>query len=498
MSIAVKTFRAALWKAGGTWLQVAIDLLGVIVIARVLGPESYGVMGAALLVVGLMRLIFEGALVECLVQRDLLAPGHIDATFWSCLLAAMAAAVMTFSFADTLAGWTGVPAAAPYLQTIAWLLPFSGAAATPRMLQERGLQFREQSQANVVISIVSNLTGVVAALMGAGIWSLVGMEAVRVLGPHCFVWSTIDWRPGLRCRAKHFRELAQFNALVIGTYLIGHLDQMLPRAMIANFLGATAMGYYLIALRLFDELTRLVTGPLAGICMSIIARLQRDRAAMQRIVLGLYQAATLTAMPVFMGTIAVAPLAVPWLFGSAWTPAVTAVQILMLSALRTSTAVFNVSILRGAGRADLPIALLGFGLVLNLLLIPSLAGFGLAGVMIAVVLRQFGSWPLGCLFIRQVTGLPIAAQLRVGVAPALAALLMLIVVSLFVAQLPPTLSVPIALSAAVLLGTVVYGLSLYALDSKTVHRVAAIARAALLRDERLLAASLGEPALDGR
>jgi lipopolysaccharide exporter len=491
MSIALKTFHDALWKTGSTWLQVALDVLGVVFLARVLGPESYGVMGAVLLVTGMVRMLSAGALVECLVQRNDLNDGHVDAMFWSCVGLGVIGATIVFINASILSRWASVPAAAPYLQVAALLLPISAASAAAIRLQERALRFRDQARAYSIISVLSNLAGIGAALGGLGIWSLVVMEGVRVVGPHLFVWQTIAWRPGFRCRLNHLRELSVFNLQVIATYLIGHLDQWLPRALIGHLLGPVALGYFLIAARLFDELTRLVTGPLAGMCMAVVARLQSDRAALQRMVLSLYQAASLFAVPVFLGTIGIAPLAVPLLFGEAWAPAVSCVQILLFSALRTSTAVFNISILRATGRADLPIWLLGFGLCLNLVLIPSMSSFGLTGIMVALVLRQFLSWPLSCAFIGKTTGLSIRHQLGAGAAQVGAGLMMLAVVGATVIVLQPALPAGVAMLIAVTLGALIYALGLLLLAPALLRQVGTIARAAIQRDQTLLAASLG-------
>ena len=332
MSIAVKVFHAAIWRTASTWLQVCLDVAGVIVMARWLGPENYGLMGAALLVTGCVRMISEGALLECLVQRKVLEPGHIDACFWSGMAVAIFGMLIALFFAAPITSLAGAADATELLEWAALLLPISAASAVQRMLQERELKFKLQSQMNAAVSVLSNLVGITTAISGMGLWSLLLMESTRAVTPHLFVWPTTTWRPRLRCRKSHFQDLASFNAQVIAAYMIGHLDRILPRALISSLLGPTALGIYLISARIFDELGRLVTGPLAGICMSVLARLQDDKPAVQRTILGLYQTSTLMGLPIFLGFIAIAPIAVPLWFGERWLTAVPAIQILMLCA----------------------------------------------------------------------------------------------------------------------------------------------------------------------
>lgn len=493
MSNAASALRGAIWKAGGTWLQVATDLAGVIVMARLIGPEGYGLMGMVLLTLSLLRILPEGALLECLVQRSVLAPGHIDATFWSGMTVACASALLAFVAAGPLANLAGAPGAEPYLQVAVCLLPVSALAAVPRFLLERNLDFRRQAQIGSLTSMASNLVGVAAAFAGCDVWSLLLMEATRSVVPHALVWRHVAWRPALRCRRNHFRDLGGFNALVVSTYVLGNIDRLLPRALIGSLLGPTALGYYLIATRVFDELTRLVCGPLAGICLAAVSRAQADPAVVRRLVEGLYQASMLIALPAFLGFIAVAPIAVPLLFGEAWLPAVTATQILMVCALRTTTSVFNISILRGMGRADLPLWLLGAGAASCAVLLPPLAAFGLNGAMFAIVLRQFVTWPLGILFIRSTTGLPIREQLGIGVTTLLAACVMLIVVACYMTAARNSLADATLLISAVALGAVVYLMSLRVLAAGIFQRLKSIVIAVWRRDDRMLADLPGTP-----
>lgn len=494
MSIAVRAVRGILWQAGSSWLQVAVNLLGVAIIARWVGPESYGVMGAALLLTGLIRMLSEGALIECVLQRAELEFGHIDASFWTSLVVAGLGAVVLLSLAQPLSALAGAPAAVQVLQVLALLMPLSAASALPLMLIDRALLFRDKAQIGALSTLVSNAVGIAAALSGLGVWSLVCMEVARVMVPHAMAWRLVSWRPGLSCTVNHFRQLRAFNQQVVATYLIGHLDSLLPRALIANLLGPVALGYFLLATRVFDELTRLVTGPLSGITMAIIARLQQDQAAVQRMILGLYRTATLVALPVFAGFIAIAPVAVPMLFGDAWLPAIPAMQVLMISALRTSTAVFNISILRAMGRADLPLWLLGAGVALNTALIPSLVSFGLIGVMVALIARQFLAWPLGALFVRTVSGLTMRQQFRVTLPAASAATVMAVTVGLWSGVAIQTHTVTLTLVSSIALGMLVYTLAIIAFAPGLLTQAAKIARAVLRRDDRGLAATLGEPA----
>jgi O-antigen/teichoic acid export membrane protein len=493
VSLAVRTFRGALWSAAGSWTQVGLNLAGVAVIARLVGPEGYGVVGLALVATGLAAMLCHGALTPSIVQHPALEDAHVDATFLLSITLSVAAAVALFAFAGPIAALLGgADGSAFALRALAPLLPLSAAAAVCAALLERDLRFRELAAAGAASSVAANLAGIAAALAGAGVWALVAMEAVRVVVLLPGLARAVRWRPGRRGTLAHLHALTGFNLRVLATQALGTADDLLPRALVGTLLGPQALGHYMLGRRIFDELSRVVTGPLAGVAMSATARARHDTALLHRIVLGLYRTASLVALPVFLGAAVLAPLAVPLAFGAAWAPAVPAVQILLLCGTRTATGVFNVSILRGLGRPDLPIRLLGAGLVLQALLIPPLAAWGLSGVALAVLLRTFATWPLGCLYVRRASGLPIRVQLAAGAPAAGAALAMAASLLALDHAWNDPVSAWLRLAAAVAAGGLLYAAALALLAPGTLHDARGLARALLRRDDRALAAGLGD------
>jgi O-antigen/teichoic acid export membrane protein len=98
-SIALRFFEGALWTMARNLLQVALSLAALTVVARELGPSTYGLFGVAMLVYGVAEMIGGGAFTDSIVQRKQIDPGHLDATFWltALLAGALACLMMVFS-----------------------------------------------------------------------------------------------------------------------------------------------------------------------------------------------------------------------------------------------------------------------------------------------------------------------------------------------------------------------------------------------------------------
>ena len=493
-SIALRFFEGAVWSAARNLLQALLNLAALGIVARELGPQAYGLFGVATLVTAVAEMVVGGALTESVVQRKDLSDGHVDATFWLSTVCALVLAGLIVLLALPLARVAGDVRAATVLTALGCLLPLAAGSRVPMALLAREMRFRASSQIGALATILSCATGIVLALRGTGIWTLVAMEFVRSSVTLIGSFTAVSWRPGLRGRWQHLRELSRFNAGTLVTYTLGYIDMLLPRLLVSHLLGAQALGLFMLAMRVLNELSNLVTGPLRAVAMAACSRAQDARDELHRLIVGLYRAARLVMFPVVTGVAVLAPYLIPLLFGPKWMAAVPATQILMLGGLRGATGTFNAAILFGVARPHLSAILFAAGSVLQLILIPALAPWGVAGAALAMVLRQFGSWPLACVLIRRATGLSIRRQIE-GSLPVLAAsATMGIAVWACTRWLGPQWSPGAVLLAGVAVGAMSYVAALRVLAPATLRMAAEFVRALLRRDRAQLEAVLSQAA----
>ena len=493
-SIALRFFEGALWTTARNLLQVALSLVALTIVARELGPSTYGLFGVAMLVYGVAEMVCGGAFTDSLVQRKQIEPGHLDATFWLTSALALLAACLMAAFAVPLAALAGQADAADIVLALAAVLPLAVASRVPMALLARDLRFKATAQIGAAATIASCTLGIALALRGGGIWTLVAMEALRVLVTLVGAFIAVAWRPLGRGRLQHLRDLWRFNAGVLLTYGIGYADLHLPRLLVSHLLGTQALGIFMLAIRVYGELSRLLTEPLHGVAMSTCARLQDAAAQMRRSIIGLYGASRLVVFPLYLGMVAVTPWWLPLLFGEQWLAAVPATQLLMLGGVRLATGAYNSAVLLGTGHVRATALLFAAGAAASLLAFPLLASWGVAGAAVAMLLRQFGTWPLALLLIRRATGLGAADQLAGTLAPLTAAATAAVSIwalahtlDAFMTPIPATL-------LAVAAGTAVYLGMLQLLAPRTLAQVRALLLAFVRRDRTQLESLLASAA----
>lgn len=419
---------------------------------------------------------------DALVQRDEVRPGHQDATFLLCLGVALLGLGLAWFAADPIAAWLGSPALALVLPARAASLPASALAAVAQASLTRAVRMKAIAAAETIALSASSLAGIGVAVAGGGIWALVASELVRHVLRAVLLLRFSGWRPGAAARWSHLRELARFNLSSLGVRLLGHVDRMLPRAAIGLLLSETALGFFMIAWRLYEYLAAAFVAPLHSVTLAAAARLQQDLPTLRRLHRQAIELSAFVAYPAFLGTAAIAPWLVPLLFGPGWVDAIPAVQILLLMGVRSAISGSNGLVLRGLGRADLQVVMVAVGVGVGAVLLPLGALHSLEAVALAVVLRGFATWPVGARFVERLTGMPAVTQARAGLGFLLAALGAALLAHVAMRELVPGQGVPLALAASVGAAACAYLVLAAALAPNRAWLMVRIGLAALRRD----------------
>lgn len=471
----------AAWGIAGRIFQFVVGVSALALVAAWVGPASYGAFALAAVVSGLVEIAVSTAPIDTLVQRRNLRPGHCNASFLAALgVAACALAFVAAGAAPVANLLGGGEMLAAILPARVALSLVSAAAAVPVGLLMRAGRFKALASAGALAGLAAGPVGVAAAVAGAGVWSLVAMEAVRVLVHALLVFRFSAWRPVLRVERGDFFELAGFNLAGWAAWCTSFIETQVPRLLVAWSLGTQALGWFALAQGLFAQISGALVVPGYQALMSGLARAQDDREAARRLAAAALRGAAVLAAPAFLGLAAVSGILVPLVLGQAWAGVVPVVQLFLLLGLRSSLAAAQIAVVRGMGRADLHLAAEAWSVALTVAVCLATVDLGLVPMTAALVAKGFlMGLPYG-LIVRSLTGLGLGRQFRAVLAPAFAALSMAAVVLAFLSSTRGAMPPLAALPAAVLLGVGAYAafLSVFSPDAGRLLRSAA---GALLR-----------------
>jgi PST family polysaccharide transporter len=472
-----RTTVGALWISAEAWGQQLLQFLLFAILARLLGPQAYGLLALAMMVIVVGDvLITNGGWSEALIQRRDLDPRCTDTVFWFLVAAAGSLAALVILLAVPVAAALRQPELAPIIACLSAVLPLASLCVVPDALLRREFRNAPLAARSLLATAGGGLVAVPMAFAGFGVWSLVAFQLVQPLIRAVVLWSAHPWRPAFRFSGPHLHEITRYVGGVLGERVLGSLDFVIPRVVLGHALGPAAVGQFTTARKILDLLVYLLIRPVSRVAMPSFAGLAGDRARTQELFTFGAQFAGLVAFPGHVGLALVAPALIPLVFGPAWSPSVPAVQVLTLFGLILPLSQLCTALMQGIGRVGWQMALAGGSTALFACLLALSGATSILAVAAAFVARAYIVFPLRVYVVRRATGLRVGPALLGSARLLLATGLMAAAVLAWQRLAPPSLHPGLSIAGSAVVGVVAYGASVLLLARPLVRQGAGLIR----------------------
>jgi PST family polysaccharide transporter len=298
--------------------RVIAQLLGMVILARLLSPSDYGVVAMAMLVTGFAGIFHNFGTKAAVIQRRELPSALLDSLFWLNVGFGLAIAILIALLAPVIA----VAMREPRLTGVLWLLalafPILSLGLVQQGLLERASRFRSVALIECCAAFTGLAAGVLAALAGWGVYSLVSQAIVAWIVVTAGLWAASTWRPAWRCSLALIRELAGFSGNLVGFHIVHYLARNIDTVLIGRFLGATELGYYNLAYRLMIWPLQNIAWVASRAFFPALSRLQDDKQRLRRGYVRAVAAVFLLTAPLTLGLFALREPFVLALMGERW------------------------------------------------------------------------------------------------------------------------------------------------------------------------------------
>jgi teichuronic acid exporter len=410
------------WNLLTVGLSSALALSVFLLTSRVLTPEDFGAVALAAAVVAMVSMIVPMAFGEAIIQRRDLDARHLDSVFWLTVSLALVLCAGLWLGAPWLAELTGSAVLATILPVLGLRILFDATAAVPASLVARRMQFRYTALRSLLANAVAAALCVGLVLAGYALWALVLSQIANAFVGMVVSLFAARWRPGRRVSADSLRDLRTFGLYAMGGRVLA--QARLDHFLLGVVLGASTLGLYYFAHRLFTMLRDLSAGVFGPVTNVLMASLQNEPAKRrQAFQLASFAAAALS-FPVFGGLIVMAPLAVPIVFGPQWTDAIYPLQCFSVMGLMAGVGIVQAALIRNLGRPDWWFWYQAASKFAALAVIAAAASFGIDVIMTALATLSVLFWPLSIRQTQRMLSLSLGAYVATLRGPAAATLVM--------------------------------------------------------------------------
>ncbi len=380
--IARKTAHAIFWNYASYGLGKGLVFLTTAILARLLTPAEFGIVGYATLAIAYLTVLRDLGLGPALIQRREDIDEASNTVFSLNLIMGAVLAATTFAIAPLVASYFREPLVTPLLRVLAFNFVINAFGSVHVVRLQRELEFQKKLIPDVGHSIIKGVVSIGLALLGFGVWSLVIGQMAGAITSVALSWIVFPWRPRLSIKPRLARALLGFGVSVIGVDVISVVYDNLDYLIIGRMFGNADLGIYTQAYKLPELLVLSMLWVMTKALFPAYAKMQDDPDALRRGFLTTIRLVQIICLPISLGLVIAARPIVLVAFGDQWLAAVPIVRVLALFALVSSIG-FNVGdVYKAVGRPDILVKLELFTLAL---LVPTLifgARFGLIGVAI--------------------------------------------------------------------------------------------------------------------
>ena len=408
------TIQGMIWSFMDTAGTQVIQLIVQLILARLLTPKDFGIVGMVTIFIALSSVFVDGGLTNGLIREKDSTQEDYSTIFYFNLLMAVILYILLFISANYISLFFEQPQLTSIIRVVGLVLIINAFGLIQRTMLTKKINFRTQMKVNVISSILSGVIAITCALNGWGVWSLV----VRTLAMQ-FIQATLlcvinRWLPSLVFSISSFKRLFQFGWKLLLSNLITQLYNNIYSFIIGKGFSATTLGYFSNAMKFSDAAAYSLSVSVEKVSFPVLSSIQDDKERLKKGYKKIIKNAAFITFPVMLGLSAIAEPLLRTLLGTAWLPSIPYFQLLCVAGMLIAVQSINLSVLQVKGRSDL---FLKLGLVrkvmgLTIIGIVLLLQLGIMGLLWGMVIDSFLSYFINAAYSKRFLDYSIPEQIK--------------------------------------------------------------------------------------
>lgn len=271
-----KTVRGGLARLGAQAANFLLRLGSLIVLARLLSPKDFGLVGMVTAFTGILNLFRDFGLSAAAVQRADVTEEQMSTLFWMNMLVGVCLGLFGLASAPAIAAFYHEPRLVPITAVVSLGFLFNAGGVQHSTLLQRQMRFTTLSVIAVISLIVSSGVAIAVAEAGYGYWSLVGMTVTLPLIGTSGFWLATGWFPGMPRRNVGIRSMMRFGGTLTLNGLVAYIAYNAEKVLLGRFWGADAIGIYGRAYQLINIPTDNLNSAVGEVAFSALSRVQNE------------------------------------------------------------------------------------------------------------------------------------------------------------------------------------------------------------------------------
>ena len=352
-SLKNKTVKGMGWSALENVTRLSVTFVVSIILARLLSPEEYGLIGILTIFIAIFNAIVDSGFTNALIRKQDATDIDYSTVFYTNLVLSVVLATVLFFCAKPISVFFERPELVSLTQVMSSVVIINALSLVQRVRTTKAIDFKTQTKITFISSIGSGVIGIAMAYMRYGVWALVGQQISNQLLTTLFFWFYNKWMPKLVFSWASFKEMWAFGSKLLASGLIDTAWKEVYQVVIGKCYSSATLGLFTRAKQFSDLCSANLTAVVQRVSYPVLSHIQDDRDRLKRA----YQRVIRTTMlPTFVLMLGMAACAEPMIYvmiGEQWLECVPMLQIICTYAMLYPLHSINLNMLQVQGRSDL-------------------------------------------------------------------------------------------------------------------------------------------------
>jgi O-antigen/teichoic acid export membrane protein len=391
MSLKKQTFYGVFWMFADTILLKGISFFAVLILARILGPKDFGLIGMISIFIAIGTSLIDSGLSSSIIRTENANESDYSTIFYLNIGVSCIIYLIIFFAAPVVAYFFDQEILTQILRLYCLSFFMAAMSSIHLAILEKEMQFKKIMFSNIPSSIVSFIIGIGLGYLGYGVWSIVWMYLTSQIIRSIFLWHFTKWRPKYIFSIERMKHHYKFGYKLLVSGLLDTGFKNIYFVLIGKYFSVQTLGYFERASTLNDYPVNSITGIINKVTFPLLSKIKSEKEKISSLYKQMLQLTFFVTTPAILGAAAISKPLFILILGKQWLDAVPLFNIICLASIFYPIHSFNISVFKVYGRSDLFLKLEIIKKIVTVICIICAFYFGIKGLVWSMVFSSFFS-----------------------------------------------------------------------------------------------------------
>lgn len=348
-----KTIKGVGWSAADAFLGQGITFLVGLVLARILSPEEYGLIGICLIFTTVLNGVVDSGFSSALIRKKDATNDDFNTMFITNLVISFVLYIGLYFASPYIATFFDRTELTPLIRVLGVVLIINALSITQNTILTKRIDFKTKTKVSLISATISGVVGIAMAYSGFGVWALISQVLTKQLLYTICLWIFNRWWPNFTFSSESFRYMWGFGSKMMLSGLLDNIWKQLYQVVVGKFYSPATLGQYSRSKEYANIFSANLTSIVQRVSYPALAEIQDDKS---RMIAAYRKVIKVTMFVTCVCMISIGAVAEPLIYcliGPKWHEAATYLPLICITMSLYPLHAINLNMLQIQGRSDI-------------------------------------------------------------------------------------------------------------------------------------------------